>query len=70
MNSAKDESEISVITYYEEHGLLLRNVQLEDYEERVKRFVYGKPFVKLKQLEEAFKGNEYLEKILQKDENE
>ena len=69
INANKDESEIAVITMYEEHGMLLRNVYLDDYEERIKRFVYGKPLVKLKQLEEAFKGNKYLEKIVEKDEN-
>ena len=40
---------------------------LDEYETRLKKFVYGKPFLKLKQLEEAFKGNEHLEKILQRD---
>ena len=42
----------------------MRNVLLDDYETRIKKFVYGKPIVKLKQLEEAFKGNPHLEAIL------
>ena len=45
----------------------LRNVLLDDYETRLKKFVYRKPVVKLRQLIEAFKGNEHLEKILERD---
>ena len=34
----------------------------------MKKFVYNKPTIMLKQLEEAFNGNPHLEKILQPDE--
>ena len=42
MNADKDESDTKVITYYEEDNLQLRNVLLDDYETRLKRFVYRK----------------------------
>ena len=51
----------------------LRHVKLEDYENRLKMLVTpekGKAsVVKLKQLKEAFKGNHYLTKILEKGQN-
>ena len=39
----------------------LRHVHLDEFEMRVKKFVYDKPLIKLKQMEEAFKGNKHLE---------
>ena len=50
LNSASDDSDTQLITYYEENGLHLRHVVLDDYEERVKKFVYNKPTIMLKQL--------------------
>ena len=64
LNSHQDDSDTQVITFYEENGLHLRHVILDDFEERLKKFVYNKPTIMLKQLQEAFKGNSHLEKIL------
>ena len=71
----EDTSELGIFTEYESH-LLLRNVHLDEYESRLKQFVYKVAqdqrkslpqevcTIKLKQLQIAFAGNEYLEKIL------
>ena len=72
-HSEIDESETKLITVFEENCLHLRHVKLEDYENRLKMLVTpekGKAsVVKLKQLKEAFKGNHYLTKILEKGQN-
>lgn len=48
LNSGKDESDTQIITFYEENNLNLRHVLLDEYETRLKKFVYLKPLVKLK----------------------
>ena len=66
-----DQSDTRVITDYEE-DMLLRNVHLEDYESRLKRFVTRPKdtradqtiTIKQKHLREAFRGNEYLERMM------
>ena len=52
-----------MITYYEEK-LLIRDVDLADFERRVKSFVYGSDVVKLRQLKKAFSGDTNLETII------
>ena len=44
--------------------MILRHVHLDEFEMRIKKFVYDKPLIKLKQMEEAFKGNTNLETII------
>ena len=70
-----DNSDMAMFTHFEEQ-LLLRNVHLEEYENRLKQFVYkvasnerkSLPVevctIKKKQLKVAFEGNEYLELML------
>ena len=75
-----DQSEMAMFTAYEEQ-LNIRNVHLEDFESRLKQFVYKPPTkepepgvapppledatVKLKQLRAAFRGNQFLEAMLE-----
>ena len=64
-----DDTDLKIFTEFEQQ-MLLRNVHLEDFESRLKRFVFKSKdpnedvTVKLKHLQMAFKGNEYLEDIL------
>ena len=70
MDRIKDNSETAFLTMYEQN-LAIKHVHIDEWADRVKRFVYKKentvnkvPYVKLQQLEAAFKGNKYLEMIL------
>ena len=71
-----DQSETACFTTYEEQ-LNIRNVHLEDFENRLKQFVYKTPkgnerksmstefaTIKKKQLQIAFAGNKYLEAMI------
>lgn len=69
-----DQSEFADFTVYEEQ-LNLRNVHLEEYEDRLKRFVFKMQgerksladeihTIKMRQLMIAFSGNKYLEAML------
>ena len=42
----KDDSDTQVITIYEEHNMRLRHVPLDEYENRLKRFIFKKPTAK------------------------
>ena len=71
----EDCSDLAVFTRYEEQ-LYIRNVHLVEYESRLKQFVYKVSpderkslpdetcTIKLKQLQVAFKGNAYLEAMI------
>ncbi len=73
--SVDDQSETACFTAYEEQ-LNIRNVHLEEYENRLKQFVFKAQktertsvpeeicTIKKKQLQIAFKGNEYLEAMI------
>jgi hypothetical protein len=75
ITAVKDKSETAQFTAYEEQ-LNLRNVHLEEFENRLKQFVSKVArserkslpdevcTIKKKQLQIAFKGNTYLEAIL------
>ena len=77
VKKVKDKSDLADFTLFEEQ-LNIRNVHLEDFENRLKQFVFkggseidrkSEPeqicTIKLKQLKIAFAGNKYLETILE-----
>ena len=48
MNAEEDDSDVQLMTFYEENNLQLRHVLLDEYETRLKRFVYKKTGAKEK----------------------
>jgi hypothetical protein len=64
LEKINDNSDTAVITFYEE-TMLIRQVTLNEFETRVKKFVYDSSTVTLKQLKAAFSGHSFLERILE-----
>jgi hypothetical protein len=63
MLQVEDNSDVAAITFFEEK-LLIKHVELWNFENRIKKFVYNRTEIKLKQLQAAFAGDADLEEML------